>query len=259
MKENLINIKHLTVDLKENNKRILNDISLNVSVSSMIGIAGGSGSGKTTLGLMMLRLMPAQMRKVSGEIYFENKELFSLKQSEISCIRGKRIAMVFQEPLSAFNPLYTIGQHMTETLICHRVASGMQAKMKALMWLKKCGIEEAERVFLSYPHELSGGLRQRAMIAQAVCCEPSLLIADEPTSNLDVQTQQVVLELFKMLRIDLGIAIVMISHDLHALRRVVDEVVVMHQGSIVERMPATLIKQQAEHPYTQALLKAELM
>lgn len=258
-KPTLMKIQNLTVSLRDQSQCILNQISLEVPVASIVGLAGGSGSGKTTLGLMMMNLMSPAMKKTSGEIYFEQKNILSFSPKDLRSLRGRKIAMVFQEPWSSFNPLYTVGQQIMETLITHKMTAGVEAKLRALMWLQKCGVDDVERVFLSYPHELSGGLRQRAMIAQAICCEPCLLIADEPTSNLDVQTQNVILELFKMLRLDLNIAMVLISHDLHILRRIADEVVVMHQGEIVEKIKSSVMREQAQHPYTQALLKAELM
>lgn len=254
----VLTVKNLSVIVQDGSqRRILDEVSFDAAPRSIIGIAGGSGSGKTSLGLALLGLLPPVMRAIAGDIIFEGKNILGVSEGVLRSIRGRRIGMVFQEPLSAFNPLYTVGYQIREVMEAHDISFGAKANARALELLASCGVSDPKRVFSSYPHELSGGLRQRAMIAQALSCGPSLLIADEPTSNLDVTVQAVVLDLFRSLRDQLGISILFISHDLGVLRHVADKILVLHEGRVVEVGAPSVLKDGAEHPYTKALLQAE--
>jgi ABC-type glutathione transport system ATPase component len=258
MNKPLLSVNALTIVLNDaSQKKILDEVSFDIEPRSIVGIAGGSGSGKTTLGLSLLALISPAMRIVSGDVIFEEKSVLTLSQDTLRAMRGSRIGMVFQEPLSAFNPLYTIGYQIVEVMKAHQVFSGKKAESRAMELLSCCGVSDPKRIFSSYPHELSGGLRQRAMIAQALACGPSLLIADEPTSNLDVTVQAVILELFRSLREKMDLSVLFISHDLGVLRRVADKIVVLNEGRVVEQGTPSVLTDQARHPYTKALLQAE--
>ena len=253
----LLSVKNLSVRLRDTGALILKDVSFDLPVGSVGAIVGGSGSGKTTLGMALLGLLPSAMWRSSGEIVFEGKDIVRLGDRELQKVRGQRIGMVFQEPVSAFDPVYTVGFQIAETLEAHGTSSGQKAAAHTLELLSLCGVPDPARIAGSYPHELSGGLRQRAMIALAIACNPPLLIADEPTSSLDVILQARIIELFRDLRQRLGLSILLITHDLGVARALADHVVVMNRGEVVEAGPVAKILSGAGHAYTRELIAAE--
>ncbi|MEI6437749.1 MAG: ABC transporter ATP-binding protein [Candidatus Omnitrophota bacterium] len=258
--DNIISIQGLSVNLlrsRAGNDGILKGVSFDVPSGSILGIVGGSGSGKTTLGLAMLGLLPDVMARVGGRIIFDGADLggYSLEQWRV--LRGAGISMAFQEPMSAFDPVMTIGSQISETLLAHESITSAGARARMLEALRSAGINDPERVAAAYAFELSGGLRQRAMIAQAIVCRPKVLIADEPTSSLDVTTQEKILDLFNMLRRTLRLSIVLITHDLGVVRRVADEAVVLCKGEVVESGRVDQVLRAPKAVYTRTLLEAE--
>jgi peptide/nickel transport system ATP-binding protein len=249
----LLSIKNLTVAVGD--KALVNNVSFDVAHGKIMAIAGGSGSGKTTIGLSILGLLAAPLRIKQGTIFFEEEYLLKLTPQEMLKYRGARIGMVFQEPLSAFDPLFTIGQQLDETLEAHTALSKQQRYKKILETLSEVELPDPKRAFESYPHQLSGGMRQRAMVAQALVCGPSLIIADEPTSSLDLTLQIKMIELFNRLR-KKNIAILLIAHDLGMIARLADEVIILRQGEIVETGEVSKVISQPQHDYTKQLVEA---
>jgi oligopeptide/dipeptide ABC transporter ATP-binding protein len=216
---------------------------------------GESGSGKSLTAASLLRLVPPGARIVEGEVFFQGRNLLSLSEREMQRIRGAEIGLVFQEPASALNPVFTIGAQIAEALCVHgRAAGGRDARDQAIALLRKVRIPEAERRVDDYPHQLSGGLKQRAMIAVALACSPALLVADEPTTALDVTLQAEVLGLLRTLRDETGMALLLITHDPGVVAEIADRVAVMYAGHIVEYAPVRQLLRQPMHPYTRALL-----
>ena len=248
----LLIIKDLTVAV--GNKLLVDRVSFEVPPGKIVAIAGGSGSGKTTIGLSVLGLLPSALSVKQGSIIFENKNLLKLSAQELRQVRGDRIGMVFQEPLSAFDPLFTIGQQLEEVLVAHTHLSGQERYKKILETLAEVELPDPRRAYGAYPHQLSGGMRQRAMVAQAMVAGPSLIIADEPTSSLDVTLQAKVMEIFR--RLKNKISILLITHDLGMIANVADDLVILRQGQIVEKGPVARIYDQPCHEYTKALIEA---
>jgi ABC-type dipeptide/oligopeptide/nickel transport system ATPase component len=250
-------VHELSVALAESPQRtIIDHASLVLPQGAVVGVVGGSGSGKTTLGLAILGLVPPAMHVSSGSIMFKDQNILELSGYERRALRGKGIGMVFQEPMSAFDPVFTIGSQIGEAVFAHERLPKEALERRVLGLLERVGVPGPERVARSYPHELSGGLRQRSMIAQAIACGPSLLIADEPTSSLDVTLQAHIMELFRELKKDLGLSIVLISHDLGMVSRLADEVAIMSDGKIVEQGSAQGIMAGACHAYARKLVEA---
>lgn len=235
---------------------ILDDVSLDIQKGKIIGIVGGSGSGKTTLGLSILKLLPQAMHWQGGSISFKGEDIEIFSEEHMRAVRGKGIGMVFQEPLSAFDPLFTIGAQLDETLAAHTNLNTQQRYERTIETLRSVEIVDPERIYKSYTHELSGGLRQRAMIAQAIVCKPDLIIADEPTSSLDVTIQAKIIKLLQKLNQEQGMTIVLISHDIGMVSHLAHDVVVMTEGKIVEEGNAKTIVRDPKHPYTQQLIEA---
>jgi peptide/nickel transport system ATP-binding protein len=227
---------------------------LSVAPGRTLGIVGESGSGKSVSALSVLRLLPRDSADVSGRILFEGRDLLALPEREMQDLRGNRIAMIFQEPMTSLNPSYTVGDQIGEVLVRHRGLSKRDAEREAVALLRKVRIPSPEARLSSYPHKLSGGMRQRVMIAMALACEPALLIADEPTTALDVTIQAQVLDLLRKLRDEMGTALVLITHDLGVVAEMCDDVAVMYAGQVVERAPVAEIFARPEHPYTVGLL-----
>ncbi len=252
MMDNLLSIRNLTVTVK--GTKILDDMSFDIGRSKIVGLVGGSGSGKTTAGLAILRLLADQLIIESGQIIFEGNDLLTETEQQIRQRRGAQIAMVFQEPLDAFDPLFTIGQQIDEVLSAHTDLTAAERHLRALEVLAQVQLPQPERILHSYPHQISGGQRQRAMIAQAIACSPKLLIADEPTSNLDVVAQAEIMDVFRMLRRDLGMSIILISHDLGMVAHVADEAIVLCAGKVVETGIARDIMARPTHGYTQSMV-----
>lgn len=230
-------------------------VSFDLERGGTLGIVGESGCGKSVTSLSIMRLIPDPPgRIVEGEIVFEDKDLVSLKEEEIRKIRGNEISMIFQEPMTSLNPVYTVGYQIMEAIMLHQQLNKADAKDKAIEMLRLVGIPAPEKRINDFPHQLSGGMRQRIMIAMAVSCNPKLLIADEPTTALDVTIQAQILDLMRKLRDELGTAIILITHDLGVIAELVDEVVVMYAGRIVERASVKDLFHNPMHPYTEGLL-----
>ena len=237
--------------------RAVDGISYVVEEGETVAIVGESGCGKSVSALSILRLIPDPPgRIVEGSIRFMGRELLQLSDDEIRHVRGREIAMVFQEPMTSLNPVLTIGRQLTETLTHHLDMDDDAARARALELLDLVGISDPDRRLGQYPHHLSGGMRQRVMIAMALCCEPKLIIADEPTTALDVTIQAQILELMKELTRSMGVALIIITHNLGVVARYADRVNVMYAGKIIERGTALDIYHSPAHPYTLALLRS---
>lgn len=237
---------------------VVHQINLQIRPGECMALVGESGSGKSVTALSILKLLPYPVAShPHGQILFQNEDLLQVSESQIRGIRGNRISMIFQEPMTSLNPLHCVEKQIGETLQLHAGMSRKQARTRIIELLELVGIPEPAKRLKQYPHELSGGLRQRVMIAMALANEPQLLIADEPTTALDVTIQQQILELLKSLQKKLNMAILLITHDLNIVRRYADHVSVMHQGHQVESSPCKLLFEQPQHPYTQKLLNAE--
>lgn len=250
----LLSIKNLTVTVGA--KVLVNDVSFDVPQGKILGIAGGSGSGKTTIGLSVLRLLPSALSIRGGSIVFEGKDLLAISELDMRQCRGSRIGMVFQEPLSAFDPLFTVGQQIDEVLIAHTRLSKQQRREKVLQTLSEVQLPDPKQAYASYPHQLSGGMRQRAMMAQALVCGPSLIIADEPTSSLDVTLQVKIMELLGSLKSKKNMSFVLIAHDLGMISHLADEVIICQEGEMVERGDVREVMDSPKHEYTKALIEA---
>jgi peptide/nickel transport system ATP-binding protein len=230
-------------------------VDLSIARGRVLGIVGESGCGKSVLSLSIMRLVPPPGRIASGRILFNGSDLATLSAAEMRAIRGGRIAMIFQEPMTSLNPAFTIGDQIVEAMRAHdRSTSAQVLRARAIAALERVRIPAAARRFDDYPHQLSGGMRQRVMIAMALSCEPDLLIADEPTTALDVTVQAQILDLLRSLREQTGMAIVLITHDLGVVAEMADEVAVMYAGRVVERAPGAAIFDDPQHPYTLGLL-----
>jgi peptide/nickel transport system ATP-binding protein len=230
-------------------------VSFRVPRGGTLGVVGESGCGKSVTSLSIMRLVASPPGRIAGgKILFEGRDLLALPEAEMRALRGKSLAMIFQEPMTSLNPVYTVGQQISEVLRLHEGASDAQARAKSIELLKMVGIPAPEKRVDAHPHELSGGMRQRVMIAMAIACRPKLLIADEPTTALDVTIQAQILDLLARLRRELGMGIVLITHDLGVVAEFVDEVVVMYAGRVVERAKTAQLFAEPLHPYTQGLL-----
>jgi oligopeptide/dipeptide ABC transporter ATP-binding protein len=225
-----------------------------VNAGETLCLVGESGSGKSVTALSILRLVQRPGRIASGRVLFNGRDLLTLSEREMQRVRGAEIALVFQEPMTALNPVFTIGDQIEETLIVHDEARGRAARQRAIELLGAVSIPEPERRVRDYPHQLSGGLRQRALIAMALACNPSVLIADEPTTALDVTIQAQILDLLRDLKQRFGLALLLITHDLGVVAEMADRVAVMYAGRIVEEAPVRDLFQDPRHPYTQGLL-----
>jgi oligopeptide/dipeptide ABC transporter ATP-binding protein len=229
-------------------------VSFDVEAGRTLALVGESGCGKSVTALSIMGLLPQPARQIRGSIRFEGRELVGLSTRELQDLRGDRMAMVFQEPMSSLNPAFTIGDQIVEVLLRHRRMTRAQAAARALDMLEKVRIPAPAQRFHEHPHRLSGGMRQRAMIAMALACEPRLLIADEPTTALDVTIQAQILDLLHRLQQETGTAIVLITHDLGVVAEVADAVAVMYAGLIVEQAPVQALFEAPQHPYTVGLL-----
>jgi len=255
----LLRVNHLCVSFVVNGhaRAAVEDLSFSVAAGQTLCIVGESGCGKSVTALSLMGLLPKQGASIdSGSIMFEGKDLVSMSEAERRHIRGARMAMIFQEPMTSLNPALTVGDQIAEGLIRHRGFRRPAARVRSIELLERVRIADAKRRFDEYPHKLSGGMRQRIMIAMALACEPKLLIADEPTTALDVTVQAQILELLKDLQEESGMAMILITHDLGVVAEVADEVLVMYAGAIVERAPAPVLFAQPQHPYTIGLLGA---
>ena len=237
--------------------RAVRGLSYDIGPGETIGLVGESGSGKSVSALSLLGLLPKRVGKVTaGTAIFQGEDLLHLSDEKLRTIRGARIAMIFQDPLSSLNPVLTIGRQITEAIETHRNVSAKDAKKRAIELLELVGIPGAASRLNDYPHQFSGGMRQRAMIAMALSCEPSLLIADEPTTALDVTIQAQILELLRRLRAELGMAVLLITHDLGVVAGFADRLAVMYAGRLVELGPTETLLADPAHPYTIGLLRS---
>lgn len=255
----LLEIKDLEVFFKSSQGivKAVNKVNINTREKMTTAIVGESGSGKSVTSLAIMGLLDeSSLEKISGEIIFEGKNLLESSPEELRNIRGNKISMIFQEPMTSLNPALKIGYQMSEVFRTHFEMDKKTAREKSIEMIKKVEIDRAEDVYNSYPHELSGGMRQRIMIAMALSSSPKLLIADEPTTALDVTIQKEVLELMKKLKEDMNTAIIFISHDLGVVSDIADYVNVMYAGKIVERARAEDIFKKPLHPYTRGLIRA---
>ncbi len=255
----LLSIKDLRVyfDTPEGTARAVDGLGYDVYPGETLGVVGESGCGKSVTALSILRLIPTPPGQiVSGEILFQGQDLLELPISRMRQVRGNRISMIFQEPMSSLNPVFSIGYQLSRVFRLHRHLSKREARQHAIRAMAACDIPSPERLLDAYPHQLSGGMRQRVMIAMALGCKPDLLIADEPTTALDVTIQAQILDLITRLQQETGTAMILITHDLGIIARAARRVVVMYAGQKVEEAPVELLFDRPLHPYTAALLES---
>jgi peptide/nickel transport system ATP-binding protein len=253
----LLEIENLKVIFRDDRGRTthaVDHVDLTVRRGQTLGLVGESGCGKSVTALAIMGLLPRGAAEVSGRIRFDRTDLLGLSDREMCDMRGDRLAMIFQEPMTSLNPVYSIGEQIAETLVRHRGLSRKKARARTIDLLRLVKIPSPEQRVDDYPHRLSGGMRQRAMIALALACDPKLLIADEPTTALDVTIQAQILDLMRDLKAATGAAIILITHDLGVVAEVCDEVAVMYAGEIVERAPVDVLFAAPQHPYTIGLL-----
>lgn len=255
MTENLIEIRNLNVAF--HGQRVVRDLCLDIRPGECLALVGESGSGKSVTAHSILQLLPESEAQTRGSIRYRGQELLGADPKVLRELRGNRIAMIFQEPMTSLNPLHTIEKQIGETLLLHRGLGGKQAQQRILELLGLVGIQKPKERLKAYPHQLSGGQRQRVMIAMALACEPELLIADEPTTALDVTVQRKILLLLKSLQQRLGMSLLLISHDLNLVRSIAQRVCVMKAGEIVEQAPCETLFTEPRHPYSCVLLNAE--
>ena len=253
----LLEIKNLDVSFEQGQgaARALRGVDLTLSAGETHALVGESGSGKTVTSMAIMGLLPIPPGKINrGEVIFQGRNLLALTESEKRAVRGKEIGMIFQEPAKYLNPAYKIGEQITETLMTHFQTDRRSATQQALEFLNLVGLAKSKQILSSYPHELSGGMKQRAMIAMAICCHPALLIADEPTTALDVTLQLQILRLIHRLKHKFTMGIMFISHDLGVINDISDKVSVIYAGKIVESATKSHLFQNPLHPYTKMLL-----
>lgn len=252
--QTLLAMRNLSI--QAGNTPIIEAVSLDIRAGEMVGLVGESGSGKSVTALAIMRLLAEPPMKITGgSIKFAGHEVTSLKDSEMQDLRGNEIAMIFQEPMTSLNPVFTIGQQIREVVLLHSDLTSRQANALAAELLARVGIPSPKDALLRYPHQLSGGQRQRVMIAIALACEPKLLIADEPTTALDVTVQAQILDLIDGLRRETGMAVLLITHDLGVVSQHCDRVAVMYLGRIVETAPIAELISQPRHRYAEALMR----
>jgi oligopeptide/dipeptide ABC transporter ATP-binding protein len=236
--------------------KAVDNATFDVKPKETVGLVGESGSGKTVTALSALRIVPTPGRIVAGSITFEGADVLAKSEEEMRKLRGPKMAMVFQDPSSSLNPLYTVEKQLSDILMLHRKLTKKEAAQRAEYLLELVGMPEPKARLKCYPHELSGGMKQRIAIARALSCEPTLLFADEPTTNLDVTVQAQVLELMKKLQRDLGMSMVMITHDMGIIADMTERVTIMYAGRVMEAAETKTIFHEPKHPYTEALLAA---
>lgn len=238
--------------------KAVDDVSFKIKQGETIGVVGESGCGKSVTAMSLMRLIPNPPGEiVGGEIIFNGKKILDISEDEMREIRGNSISVIFQEPMTSLNPVFTVGQQISEVIILHQKLNKQEAEKKSIEMLKLVGIPRAEELIKCYPHELSGGMRQRVMIAMAMACNPKLLIADEPTTALDVTIQAQILDLMKDIKEKLGTSIMLITHDLGVIAEMADYVVVMYAGKVVEEAPVNELFKNPMHPYTLGLLQSK--
>ncbi|CAN5323613.1 ABC transporter ATP-binding protein [soil metagenome] len=252
----LLEVDDLVVDIAtpRGTLHAVRKISFSVERGETLAIVGESGSGKSLTSLALMDLLPRRAQRTATRLNFDGVDLMGIREPQMRKLRGNRMAMIFQEPMTSLNPAYSIGNQLIEALRCHEAVSEAAARDRALQLLAKVGISNAESRLRQYPHQLSGGLRQRVMIAMALMCSPDLIIADEPTTALDVTIQAQILRLLADLKKEFGMAMILISHDLGVVARVADKVAVLYAGAVVESGAARPVFKSPLHPYTRGLL-----
>ncbi|RYX85934.1 ABC transporter ATP-binding protein [bacterium] len=258
MAEPLLSVRDLQTQFNTDDGIVtaVDHVSFDLAPREILGVVGESGSGKSVTSLSVLRLVANPGKIVGGQILWKGEDLLKKTEAQMRAIRGDDIAMIFQEPMTSLNPLYTVGNHIEEALALHQGLKGQAAKERAIQALEEVGIREAPARYSAYPHQLSGGMRQRVMIAVALSCNPDLLIADEPTTALDVTVQARILDLMLQLRKEKDMGILLITHNMGIVAKLCDRVVVMHRGKIVETASVNDIFARPRHPYTRDLLKS---
>ncbi|GIP41217.1 ABC transporter ATP-binding protein [Paenibacillus sp. J31TS4] len=258
MNESLLDVNSLTVGYRDGSRpiSILNQVTFRIRKGETLGIVGESGCGKSMTSLAVMGLLASPLQVQEGSIRLEETELTGLSAKQMNRYRGKDLAMIFQEPMTSLNPVFTIGSQIEEALAIHLPLSRSEVRKRAIELLQLVGIPSPEKRHGDYPHQLSGGMRQRAMIAIALACEPRLLILDEPTTALDVTIQAQILELLASLKEKSGMSMMFITHDLGVMMKMADRVIVMYGGRIVETAPIAKLYEEPLHPYTQGLWKA---
>lgn len=253
----LVEVEDLKVRVRRNRREynILDGVSFSIAGGETLGVVGESGCGKSMTALSMMQLLPSTM-KMSGRIRFEGVDIAGYSKDQMRKIRGNDLAMIFQEPLTSLNPLHTVGKQISESLLLHTDMPKASRHARAVELLNDVGIPRAREIADSYPHQLSGGMRQRVMIAMAMACKPKLLICDEPTTALDVTVQAQILDLMQTLKTEYQMAVMMITHDLGVIAEVCDRVMVMYAGKVVEEADVVTLFQSPNHPYTQGLIQS---
>ncbi len=252
----LLDVQHLTTvfDVAGRALRAVDDVSFEVRKGETLGLVGESGSGKSLTAYSILRLVQPPGRIASGRVLFQGRDLLALPEREMRKVRGAGIALIFQEPMTALNPVFTVGDQIAEAMLVHGLATRAEAKRRAVELLDAVRVAEPDRRVRDYPHQLSGGMRQRVLIAMAIACRPSLVIADEPTTALDVTIQAQILDLLREMREAFDLSMLLISHDLGIIAGSADRIAVMYAGRLVEQGPVRDVFRSPAHPYTKALL-----
>ncbi|MBE1556041.1 ABC transporter ATP-binding protein [Sporosarcina limicola] len=258
MSRKLLEVDNLQVGISDDGVRtpIVNGISFQLNKGETLGIVGESGCGKSMTSLSLMGLLPPGVEWQDGDIHLHNLHFKDFKKKDWRKTRGKKLSMIFQEPMSSLNPVYPIGKQIIEMILNHEKISKKQARQRALQMLQLVGIPRPEQVLDEYPHQLSGGMRQRVMIAIALSCNPEILIADEPTTALDVTIQAQILELMKKLQVQMDMSIILITHDLGVVAEMCDRVIVMYAGEIIEESTIVELFDNPKHPYTKGLLES---
>ncbi|KJK25160.1 peptide ABC transporter substrate-binding protein [Burkholderiaceae bacterium 16] len=252
----LLDVKNLRVDLPSENGMLhaVRGIDFHVNRGEMLCLVGESGCGKSMTSLAIMGLLPGRAKRSADHIRFDGEDLQAFSERRMAALRGQKISMIFQEPMTSLNPAYTLGNQLCEAMLHHGKGTRAQARDRAVYLLERAGIANAGQRLRQYPHQLSGGLRQRVMIAMALMCEPDLIIADEPTTALDVSIQAQILRLIRELQQEFGTAVVFVTHDLGVVARIADRVAVMYAGEIIETAPVAALFAHPSHPYTRGLL-----
>lgn len=261
MRGKTLQVNHLTVGFAHANGTMglaVNDVSFSLTAGRTLCLVGESGCGKSLTALSLMRLLPEKAQVLGGEVFFEGRDVFSLTPQELTGVRGNEIGMIFQDPMSSLNPVMRVGRQVAEPLRRHREYTKNTAHEAVIELFSRVGIPSPQERVFDYPHQLSGGMRQRVVIAQALACQPKLIIADEPTTALDVTVQKQILGVLHSLVHELGSAMLLISHDLSVVSACADEVAVMYAGSIVEQGSVEDVLQTPQHPYTQGLLASRI-
>ncbi|SFG79581.1 oligopeptide transport system ATP-binding protein [Lachnospiraceae bacterium C7] len=258
MSENILEVKdlHTSFFTDAGEVRAVNGISFNLEPGKTLGIVGESGSGKSVTSYSILQILAEAGKITSGEVLYKGEDITKWSEKEMQKFRGEKISIIFQDPMTSLNPVFTVGYQLEEAVLLHTNKTKKEARERAIEMLTLVGVNEPESRIKQYPHELSGGMRQRVMIAMALCCEPDILIADEPTTALDVTIQAQILELMQDLQKKLGMAIIMVTHDLGVIASMCDEIMVMYGGRVCERGTADDIFYRPAHEYTKGLLRS---